>query len=251
MIGLREHDHDNVPPCDSGPDEDGDLIPDACDPCPGLFGSLADEDGDKVGDECDPTPSVACEERVFFDAFHEPSLNWALFSGNWSWSDGDLVQSSLEHVSPIAHYPVMDFGESVVRTSLTVVAFPSSASSIYVGNGASFSSNQPNRGFSCGLHKITTSDEIWLDDLTENVSYLGKGPYNGSTKTPLELAFALDNRADGNIACVGSGESSAGGGAGTVTATASNPSAVGKIMLRSSAHARFHWIDVIARVPCR
>ncbi len=60
------------------PDEDGDLVGNACDVCPHVPDpGQADADGDVVGDACDPESSIGRQRIVFFDGFDGPVLGWA------------------------------------------------------------------------------------------------------------------------------------------------------------------------------
>jgi hypothetical protein len=79
----------------SGPDFDGDGIPDDIDKCPHIFDPQdPDTDGDGVGDACDPRPGQA-DHRVFWTSFDDPHQadTW-MKAGTWSLASGKAVQSA-------------------------------------------------------------------------------------------------------------------------------------------------------------
>lgn len=88
---------DDVPPapCPGGThDEDGDLLADACDPCPHLAGTDVDADHDGVGDACDPEPAMPRQRWRMFDPFTELTALWdgwdpAQVAGDQLRIDGD------------------------------------------------------------------------------------------------------------------------------------------------------------------
>lgn len=57
--------------------EDGDMLGDACDPCPILGAptlpeAMLDSDNDTIGDSCDPRPTLAGDRVLLFATFAEP-----------------------------------------------------------------------------------------------------------------------------------------------------------------------------------
>ena len=79
------------------PDEDGDLVRDACDNCPHRAQTTAadrvDLDGDGIGAQCDPN-LFGPDEVVAFLAFNAPSPDLSLILGGqgaWGFDDGDLI----------------------------------------------------------------------------------------------------------------------------------------------------------------
>ncbi len=57
-----------------GHDEDGDLLDDACDPCPFDSASSPDGDDDGIADSCDPEPTVP-SQLLLFDGFGSASAS--------------------------------------------------------------------------------------------------------------------------------------------------------------------------------
>ncbi len=68
-----------VAPC-TGPDEDGDAYPNACDNCPTEpSGNQGDGDNDGIGDVCDPRPTTPGDVIEFFDPFDDQNPRYMLF----------------------------------------------------------------------------------------------------------------------------------------------------------------------------
>ena len=79
----------------TGPDFDGDGIPDDVDKCPHIANPQdPDSDGDGVGDACDPRPGVA-DHRVYWTSFDNPHEADAwMKAGTWSFATGKAVQTT-------------------------------------------------------------------------------------------------------------------------------------------------------------
>lgn len=88
------------------PDEDGDTVRDACDPCPQLDergDGANDADSDGVPDGCDPRPGVPDQQRAFYgfaDVERPGEFTYRIDDlstgqADWSANDGDLRISGL------------------------------------------------------------------------------------------------------------------------------------------------------------
>ncbi len=80
-----------------GPDEDGDGVVDACDPCPFTSpGGEGDADGDGVGDRCDPRDAGGAgqERLVLFDGFRTGSRWSPELQGQWAIQQSGTGQAS-------------------------------------------------------------------------------------------------------------------------------------------------------------
>lgn len=84
--------------CVGDHDEDGDVVPDACDNCPHVANpTQPNSDGDDLGDACDPRPADPTSALVAFEAWGSASVfvpGWTSVSGSWTVA-GDAVQVGL------------------------------------------------------------------------------------------------------------------------------------------------------------
>lgn len=107
------------------PDEDGDLVRDACDNCPHRAQLSAEEradpDGDGIGVACDPDPLAPDHVVAFYGFEDDAPLRYVLGGeGAWAVRDGELAIGGTS--SQTAYLAALDVEEPVltVETELTL-----------------------------------------------------------------------------------------------------------------------------------
>ena len=92
VFRIHEVDPIDAPPT-AEDDEDGDLISNASDNCPGMFNPMQEHDGgEAVGSVCDPHPLRAGDALVAFASFSKGFSGWTPDDvARWSVADGAVT----------------------------------------------------------------------------------------------------------------------------------------------------------------
>lgn len=243
------------------PDEDGDLVRDACDNCPHRAQTTpaerADPDGDGIGVACDPDLFNA-DHVVAFHGFNVqvPELQLVLGdagAARWEFDGGDLVLTSASQRTPYLAALSTALPEVTVEAEMTIPAsLPalSNSSSRSVGVWANLDLGTPAPTPPGNLIEIfelrdgagVSNQYAHLVDTT-----VGAGP--GVTSAPSQLLFLPGERYRMKLTCAAGQCSTVVFHAEIVGFNTSNPSTTraGGVGLRSyGMDARFHYLMVYA-----
>ncbi|MGE5184472.1 MAG: hypothetical protein ACM31C_20520 [Acidobacteriota bacterium] len=177
-------------------DEDGDLIDDGCDACPGLADpdqadTLETANGgtaDGVGDACDPSPTIGGDRLAKLAPFASPGelAAWTVATGSWG-----VASDTLVYVDPtgMASGSIFFTGATLrvpyaVEARLVIDAMPSA---LNTGTVAIRVGDLGGNGFACELdHDTTGNDIVFL--------YTDSGSDTNHLTTPIGVGSAYQLR---------------------------------------------------------
>ncbi|HUQ06871.1 MAG TPA: thrombospondin type 3 repeat-containing protein [Kofleriaceae bacterium] len=204
----------------AGHDEDGDGIDDALDNCPqshnpqqrNIGETSAGRTADGVGDACDPDPDAEGNEILFFDG-----MNAGLVAGRWTSASatqsGDSIR--LENNGFLvtnATFPshalvnvAARLGSTQTMTNAVTVASNWTSMSSFVGCRREVPTMRLLYGTnpSAGAPPFTSSQEIWLEVMTDALHVDCGTSIDGGTWVPLQVPAG--NLAPGNAMVMPSG----------------------------------------------
>lgn len=222
-------------------DEDGDGIPDACDPCPiAPPAANADPDGDGIEAACDPE-SDQPNQILAFAGFRELPQGWTLPAG-WTVEGGELVATQ-PGVSPgIVSIPILGTNHFAIQASYRIdAASPTGNATATVAVAARDKRPAGTVLYECG---VTESGGAQAVSVSTDVG-TGGAPATGlfDTADLFQVGFLVDG---GQAACAVVANANADARKSTSTQDGGNLMTEAGLDV-AFATARFQWVMVVGR----
>jgi hypothetical protein len=206
----------------SGHDEDGDLLDDACDPCPGdVEATAADRDGDGIGDACDPDPDVGGNTLMHFYSFASASDgdHFGLQTG-WSVVDDALVYAPL---TPTTFIELTDPTPALPYAVQIAATIDAADRTMYDQIAATGNSSEAGGALQCVVFHAPAGNDGWqaaAGAQTDDVA-LAANTYVGGTSFVARMRYLPDGETCDLVATRSNGDPTV--GTTTITGATAGP----------------------------